>query len=114
MRTSGDIVSDSLKLAWVRRSETEVNKKVHEILAYLDLAELPPCARQQVARVEPGGDSADTPVETMRANGVTPSSAARVSLMMTSAAAPSFSGQQLPAVMRPSGRNTGLSVDTAS
>jgi branched-chain amino acid transport system ATP-binding protein len=36
-RTSSDIVSDSLKLAWVRRSEVEVNKKVHEILAYLDL-----------------------------------------------------------------------------
>src|ERR1700741_1973732 len=36
-RTSSDIVSDSLKLAWVRRSEADVNKKVHEILAYLDL-----------------------------------------------------------------------------
>ena len=36
-RTSSDIISDSLKLAWVRRSETETNKKVHEILAYLDL-----------------------------------------------------------------------------
>jgi len=36
-RTSSDIISDSLKLAWVRRSEVEVNKKVHEILAYLDL-----------------------------------------------------------------------------
>src|SRR5947209_2056112 len=36
-RTSSDIISDSLKLAWVRRSEGEVNKKVHEILAYLDL-----------------------------------------------------------------------------
>ena len=34
--------------------------------------------------------------------------------MITTAAAPSLSGQQLPAVMRPSGRNTGLSVDTAS
>ena len=29
--------SDSLKLAWVRRGEAEVNKKVHEILDYLDL-----------------------------------------------------------------------------
>src|SRR4051812_45580519 len=33
-RTSSDIISDSLKLAWVRRSETDVNKKVHEFLAY--------------------------------------------------------------------------------
>src|SRR4029078_3903424 len=31
---------DSLKLAWVRRSETTVNKKVHEILAYLDLEDV--------------------------------------------------------------------------
>ena len=36
-RTSSDIISDSLKLAWVRRSEADVNKKVHEILDYLDL-----------------------------------------------------------------------------
>jgi branched-chain amino acid transport system ATP-binding protein len=36
-RTSSDIISDSLKLAWVRRSEAAVNTKVHEILAYLDL-----------------------------------------------------------------------------
>jgi len=36
-RTSSDIISDSLRLAWVRRSETAVNSKVHEILAYLDL-----------------------------------------------------------------------------
>src|SRR6202045_4481749 len=33
-RTSSDIVSDSLKLAWVRRGEASMNKKVHEILAY--------------------------------------------------------------------------------
>ena len=39
-RTSSDIVSDSLKLAWVRRSETGVNKKVHEILGYLDLEDV--------------------------------------------------------------------------
>jgi len=39
-RTSSDIVSDSLKLAWVRRGETAMNKKVHEILAYLDLEEV--------------------------------------------------------------------------
>jgi branched-chain amino acid transport system ATP-binding protein len=36
-KTSSDIISDSLKLAWVRRSEAAVNEKVHEILAYLDL-----------------------------------------------------------------------------
>ncbi len=36
-KTSSDIISDSLLLAWVRRSEAKVNKKVHEILAYLDL-----------------------------------------------------------------------------
>jgi len=36
-RTSSDIISDSLRLAWIRRSETSVNKKVHEILSYLDL-----------------------------------------------------------------------------
>jgi branched-chain amino acid transport system ATP-binding protein len=39
-RTSSDIISDSLKLAWVRRSEAAVNEKVHEILAYLDLQEV--------------------------------------------------------------------------
>ena len=36
-RTSSDIISDSLKLAWVRRGEADVNKKVNEILSYLDL-----------------------------------------------------------------------------
>jgi branched-chain amino acid transport system ATP-binding protein len=36
-RTSSDIISDSIRLAWVRRGETAVNKKVHEILGYLDL-----------------------------------------------------------------------------
>src|ERR1700742_2898782 len=36
-RTSSDIVSDSLKLGWVRRGEAAVNKKVHDILGYLDL-----------------------------------------------------------------------------
>ena len=55
------------------------------------------------------GDSPDTPVDTMRANGVRPSSLALVSLMMMTTAAPSFSGQALPAVMVPLGRNTGFS-----
>jgi branched-chain amino acid transport system ATP-binding protein len=36
-RTSSDIISDSLRLAWVRRSESATNEKVKEILAYLDL-----------------------------------------------------------------------------
>jgi branched-chain amino acid transport system ATP-binding protein len=36
-RTSSDIISDSLRLAWVRRSEAAMNEKVQEILAYLDL-----------------------------------------------------------------------------
>ena len=36
-RTSSDIVSDSLRLAWVRRGENDMNKKVHDILGYLDL-----------------------------------------------------------------------------
>ena len=36
-RTNSDIVSDSLKLGWVRRGEVAMNKKVHDILGYLDL-----------------------------------------------------------------------------
>ena len=39
-KTSSDIISDSLRLAWVRRSEAAVNEKVHEILAYLDLEDV--------------------------------------------------------------------------
>ncbi|MDI4235268.1 ABC transporter ATP-binding protein [Bradyrhizobium sp. Arg237L] len=39
-RTSSDIISDSLKLAWIRRTEASVNKKVHDILAYLDLEDV--------------------------------------------------------------------------
>ena len=42
------------------------------------------------------------------------SSAALVSLITITAAAPSFSGQQLPAVTVPSGRNTGCSAATFS
>ena len=60
------------------------------------------------------GDRPDTPVATMRASGVRPSRCAFASLMITTAAAPSLSGQQLPAVTRPSGRNTGLRPATAS
>ena len=36
-KTRSDIVSDSLKLGWVRRAEAAMNKTVHEILGYLDL-----------------------------------------------------------------------------
>jgi branched-chain amino acid transport system ATP-binding protein len=36
-RTNSDIVSDSLKLGWVRRGEAALNKRVHEIINYLDL-----------------------------------------------------------------------------
>lgn len=39
-KTSSDIISDSLRLAWVRRSESDVNNKVHEILAYLKLEDV--------------------------------------------------------------------------
>ena len=60
------------------------------------------------------GDSAETPVATIRASGVMPSSAARTSLMITSAAAPSFNGQALPAVTVPSTWNTGFSPDSPS
>ena len=50
----------------------------------------------------------------MRASGVMPSSFALVSLITTTAAAPSLSGHALPAVTSPSGRNTGLSVASFS
>src|SRR3954468_6927864 len=36
-RTSSDIISDSLKLKKVRRTETEINERVYEILGYLKL-----------------------------------------------------------------------------
>src|SRR5471030_2980673 len=39
-RTNSDIISDSLKLGWVRRGEAELNKRVHEILGYLDLEDV--------------------------------------------------------------------------
>jgi len=39
-RSNSDIISDSLKLGWVRRGEAELNKHVHEILDYLDLDEV--------------------------------------------------------------------------
>ena len=39
-RTHSDIVSDSLKLGWVRRGEAAVNKKVNDILGYLELRDV--------------------------------------------------------------------------
>ncbi|SDT39687.1 ABC transporter ATP-binding protein [Bradyrhizobium canariense] len=39
-RTSSDIVSDSLRLPWVRNGEARLNKRVHEILGYLDLEDV--------------------------------------------------------------------------
>jgi branched-chain amino acid transport system ATP-binding protein len=39
-KTNSDIVSDSLRLGWVRRGEAAMNEKVHEILGYLDLEEV--------------------------------------------------------------------------
>src|SRR3569833_1548576 len=39
-RTSSDIISDSLRRTQASRSESDVNKKVHEILAYLDLEDV--------------------------------------------------------------------------
>jgi len=38
--TNSDVVSDSLKLGWVRRGEAAINKKVEDILAYLDLEDV--------------------------------------------------------------------------
>jgi branched-chain amino acid transport system ATP-binding protein len=39
-KTRSDIISDSLKLSWVRRGEAAMNEKVHEILGYLDLEDV--------------------------------------------------------------------------
>ena len=36
-KTNSDIVSDSLKLGWVRRGEAALNERVHEIVNYLHL-----------------------------------------------------------------------------
>ncbi len=36
-RTNSDIVSDALKLPWVRKGEAAINKDVNDILDYLDL-----------------------------------------------------------------------------
>jgi branched-chain amino acid transport system ATP-binding protein len=36
-RTNSDIISDSIKLPWVRKGEVNINHRVDEILTYLDL-----------------------------------------------------------------------------
>src|ERR1700739_2311817 len=36
-KTNSDIVSDALKLGWVRRGEAKLNTHVHDILNYLEL-----------------------------------------------------------------------------
>src|ERR1700679_2059026 len=36
-RTNSSIISDSLRLGWVRRGEAALNERVDEILGYLDL-----------------------------------------------------------------------------
>src|SRR5213596_4395221 len=38
-RTNSDIISDALRLAWVRSGEAAVNTKVDEILGYLGLSD---------------------------------------------------------------------------
>ncbi len=60
------------------------------------------------------GFRAETPEATIFANGVTPNSEAFSSLITTTAAAPSFKGQALPAVTVPSGRKTGFNCETFS
>ena len=60
------------------------------------------------------GFKPDTPDETIRAKGFSPSCLAFVSLITMTAAAPSFNGQALPAVISPSGRKTGLRPESAS
>ncbi len=60
------------------------------------------------------GLSPVTPVDTTRASGVMPSSAALESLITITAAAPSFRGQALPAVTEPSGRKAGPSLASFS
>ncbi len=60
------------------------------------------------------GSRPDTPLAMIRASGVIPSSRALVSLITTTAAAPSLSGQAFPAVTVPPSRKTGLSWDRPS
>ena len=55
-----------------------------------------------------------TPLATMRASGVMPRALALVSLMTMTAAAPSLSGQALPAVTVPPSRNTGWRLASPS
>jgi len=60
------------------------------------------------------GSTPETADARMRARGWTPSSRARSRDMTTTAAAPSFSGQALPAVTLPPGLNAGSSAASFS
>ena len=60
------------------------------------------------------GSSAETPVATTLAMGLTPSSFAFWSDISTTAAAPSLSGQELPAVTLPFSRKAGCSCASTS
>ena len=55
------------------------------------------------------GSTPSTPRQTIRASGSRPSHSAAASSPISSAAAPSFSGEELPAVTVPSATNAGLS-----
>ena len=60
------------------------------------------------------GRMAAAEAATMRALGFRPSSSARSADMISTAAAPSLSGHELPAVTVPSSRNAGLSLASTS
>ena len=60
------------------------------------------------------GATPETLEAMMRARGVMPSSLARCSDITTTAAAPSFSGHELPAVTLPPGLNAGSRADSFS
>ena len=60
------------------------------------------------------GRMAATVEATIRARGLRPSSSARSALMTSTAAAPSLSGHELPAVTVPSGRKAGLRLPRTS
>jgi hypothetical protein len=87
--------------------------QVHVVDRHAGQREGPP---GRLDRSEPHdlGREPETPVDTIRASGVSPSSAALVSLMITTAAAPSLSGQQLPAVTVPSRGRPACSPETPS
>jgi hypothetical protein len=76
---------------------------------------IPACASTfRTASIGPtpmiSGSIPETDEAMIRARGLKPSSRARSSDMITSAAAPSFSGHEFPAVTLPSSRKTGSSA----